>query len=29
MQAKGFLLPEDKQELIDRIVATARERGLE
>lgn len=29
MQAKGFLLPEDKQELIDRIVATAKERGLE
>lgn len=29
MQAKGFLLPEDKQELIDRIVDTARERGLE
>ncbi len=28
MQAKGFLLPEDKQELIDRIVATAAERGL-
>ena len=29
MQAKGFLLPEDKQELIERIVATAKERGLE
>jgi len=29
MQAKGFLLPEDKQELIDRIVATAKEHGLE